>query len=69
MLMLMGLAEMFKNSSLMVSSELNVCFDPANRELEMVKGELLAKMKDFVWAVRKLDKAMRILDLPSNRYE
>lgn len=42
---------------------------PANREIELdkLKGELTAKMRDFVWAVRKLDKQTKILDLPSNR--
>lgn len=42
---------------------------PADRvvELEMLKGELMAKMRDFVWAVRRLDKATGILDLPSSR--
>ena len=42
---------------------------PANREIELdkLKGEITAKMRDFVWAVRKLDKQTRILDLPSNK--
>jgi len=42
---------------------------PADREVELdrLKGEFTAKMRDFVWAVRKLDKQTRILDLPSNR--
>lgn len=42
---------------------------PADREidLEMVKGELMAKMRDFVWAIRKLDRQTGILELPSNK--
>ena len=42
---------------------------PADREVELekLKGQFFSKMKDFVWAVRKLDRATGILDLPSNR--
>lgn len=41
----------------------------ADREVELdrLKGEFYSKMKEFVWAIRKLDKQYRILDLPSNR--
>jgi hypothetical protein len=42
---------------------------PADREidLERVRGELTAKMRDFVWAIRRLDKQTGILELPSNK--
>jgi hypothetical protein len=42
---------------------------PADRvvELDRLKGEFVARMKDFVWAVRKLDRATGLLGLPSNR--
>ncbi len=42
---------------------------PADREVELdrLKGEFISKMRDFVWAVRRLDKYTKILDLPSNR--
>jgi hypothetical protein len=41
----------------------------ADREinLDRVKSEFIAKMRDFVWAVRKLDKQTGILELPSNK--
>jgi hypothetical protein len=42
---------------------------PADREVELdrLKGEFYSKMKEFVWAVRKLDKQTGILELPSNK--
>ncbi|WP_202617254.1 hypothetical protein [Candidatus Methanodesulfokora washburnensis] len=42
---------------------------PANREIDLdrLKGEFIAKMKDFIWAVRKLDKHTGILELPSSK--
>jgi hypothetical protein len=42
---------------------------PADREIDLdrFKGEFVAKMRDFVWAVRKLDKHTGILELPSNK--
>lgn len=42
---------------------------PADRQIELdrLKGEFYSKMKDFVWAIRKLDKITGILNLPSNR--
>jgi hypothetical protein len=42
---------------------------PADREIELdrVKGEFAAKMRDFVWAVRRLDRQTGILELPSNK--
>jgi len=42
---------------------------PADREVELdrLKGEFYLKMKEFVWAVRRLDKHAKILNLPSNR--
>ena len=42
---------------------------PADREVEIdrLKGEFYSKMRDFVWAVRRLDRRAGILNLPSNR--
>jgi hypothetical protein len=42
---------------------------PADREVELdrLKGEFYSKMKEFVWAVRRLDKQTGILELPSNK--
>jgi len=42
---------------------------PADREVELdrLKGKFTAKMRGFMWAVRKLNRRMKILDLPSNR--
>jgi hypothetical protein len=42
---------------------------PADREIDLdrVKGEFVAKMRDFVWAVRRLDRHTGILELPSNK--
>jgi len=42
---------------------------PADRQVELdrVKGEFYCKMRDFVWAVRKLDKRTNMFDLPSNK--
>jgi formate-dependent nitrite reductase cytochrome c552 subunit len=42
---------------------------PADRQVELdrFKGEFYSKMKDFVWAVRRWDKATGYLELPSNR--
>lgn len=42
---------------------------PADRviDLEGLKAEFTSKMRDFVKAIRKLDKQTRLFDLPSNR--
>lgn len=42
---------------------------PANREidLDVLKAEFCAKMRDFVWAVRQFDKLTGIMGLPSNK--
>jgi hypothetical protein len=36
-------------------------------ELDRLKGEFYCKMRDFVWAIRKLDKRTNIFNLPSNK--
>ncbi len=42
---------------------------PADREvdLDVLKAKFCAKMRDFVWAVRWLDKTTGIMGLPSNK--
>ena len=41
---------------------------PADRiiDLEFHRAELLARMRDFVWAVRRLDRITGLLRLPSS---
>jgi hypothetical protein len=41
----------------------------ADREidLDVLKAEFCAKMRDFVWAVRQFDKLTGIMGLPSNK--
>jgi len=43
----------------------------ADREIDLdaLKAEFCAKMKDFVWAVRRLDKLTGIMGLPSSKKE
>jgi len=42
---------------------------PADREidLDVLKAEFCAKMRDFIWAIRWLDKTTGIIGLPSNK--
>lgn len=42
---------------------------PADREIDLdaLKAEFCAKMRDFVWAVRQFDKLTGIMGLPSNK--